>query len=944
MTQANARLAPVDWKILEDIKDVLEVPHLFQQHLSSKKTPTLCWALLAFAAMIQLYNEKLDEHPHLANAIRAGSKKLDEYAEKIREAPAYILAMGIVSPRQTAIHTDNLHNVGNRSTSSSHPALLPSSLTAQTGSSHLSNTSGTSFICPPPPNYTCADDSFVEAPCPARKTRQQPISVNTAPSVPVISSMPSLNASNYTLLSQSRISTPLYPFGMLPSPVTPSTSTTQALSHISNQTPSELNSSTSETSLASLWGFNSDPSPPLPVTISTHPNTEQWMSRSNPNFSHTQPCLRAKKLTFSALYLQQLPPKNSNILLGISEHHQTSLQAFLQATHPQIQISLSSWATQLVGNHVYRSIGNLLCDSPKATSDLALPHIPAHLVASANGWMKAKGLMTVTKEDMMNFCISDRVKLFKYVNGYLAMHMGIWHIACGSHVDVKRAYSHLVTSVHETTARRALEMMGETSIKNLQKEVGAGQQCWQVLHCFVLDNIQEFQKVWEGGLGRENCMIYGTACTAIGLDDCADNAFDFIDWFMHILKNECAKLTTMMLYDSINWTHIQNIQTLFEFEPSLEHMKSTVSELFHSNHAIHCMQDGCKTRVVPFGSNAECEILIPEMAGRDGGSVLAILHAQKLLATVYDPSDPKSNYQILHNLLPTTEWFTKKAECIVDKYMSFDAYKQALSQEINDSVPDSLKFLIGNAWLPSTSSSTSTTTTSNSTDPVPTAHVEQAGFTGDRVLANSILFKLEYSWWIEAAYIIPEGDIGHVWEIMKIWIFVFSGGGNNNYMNILLEMYCLFHYKSSKELKDAIWNNWLVNVTGELGKWITDDLLQEHYNQWLEDMVQKSGGTYDNTFLWKIILPNVKFFLQLKEQIEGALDLFKCLKSHTSPHLRDEFKQLLTMHGNDTLHFFYSRYSMGHAAVSLVNGGFNKLDNGQLQGLLHKNTQCVEIL
>lgn len=84
---------------------------MFQQRLSSQKTPTLCWDLPAFAAMIQLYNEKLDEHPHLANAIRAGSKKLDEYAEKIREAPAYILAMGIVSPRQTAIHTDDLHDV-----------------------------------------------------------------------------------------------------------------------------------------------------------------------------------------------------------------------------------------------------------------------------------------------------------------------------------------------------------------------------------------------------------------------------------------------------------------------------------------------------------------------------------------------------------------------------------------------------------------------------------------------------------------------------------------------------------------------------------------------------------------------------------------------------------------------------------------------------------------
>ncbi|KAE9386073.1 hypothetical protein BT96DRAFT_1006435 [Gymnopus androsaceus JB14] len=887
--------------------------------------------------------------------------------------------------------------------------------------------------------------------------------------------MPSLNVLNYTLLSQSRISTPLYPFGMLPSPVTPSTSTTQALSHISNQTPSEFNSSTSETSLAPLWGFNSDPLPPLPATTLTHPNTEQWMSLSNPSFSHTQPRLWAKKLTFFASYLQQLPPENSNISLGISKHHRTSLQAFLQGktaikpveiiekmyhhcySYPSsnskyiserehkfspyeqpsslwyTRVSLSSWATQLLGNHVYRSIGNLLCDSPKATSDLGLPHIPARLVASANEQTKAKGLMTLFKARTqlawyLTECMAAprksgviverkhwklsmiqvaAIQSFllcqnQYVNGYLAMHMGIWHIACGSHVDVKHAYSHLATSVHETTARRALEMMGETSIKNLQKEVGAGQQRWQVLYCFVLDNIQEFQKVWEGGLGRENHIICGTACTVIGLDDCADNAFDFIDRFIHILKNERAKLTTMMLYyDSINWTHIQNIQTLH----------STVSKLFHSNHAIHCMRDGCKIQVVPLGSNAECKILTPEMvhaihdfcgqagvkpefapslitwAGGDGGSVLAILHAQKLLATMYDPSDPESDYKILHNLLLTTgiwhtqatslntiaanhygplvtndpsalsksaacaefkrpsnfkdcsnyyhlsrsmttfwetqvldcwrlklgldhwtkmkthfenlastnslpdfEWFTKKAECIIDKYMSFDAYKQALSQEINDSAPDSLKFPIGNAWSPSNSSSTSTTTTSNSTDPVPTAHVEQAGFT--------------------AAYAIPEGDIGCD---LQFWIFLLSGGSNNNYVNILLEMYCLFHYESSKELKDAIWNNWLVNVTGELGKWIPDDLLQEHHNRWLEDMVQKSGGTFDNTFLWKIIPPNVKFFLRLKEQI------------------KDEFKQLLTMHGNDTLHFFYSRCSMGHAAVSLVNGGFNKLDNGQLQ-------------
>ncbi len=67
-------------------------------------------------------------------------------------------------------------------------------------------------------------------------------------------------------------------------------------------------------------------------------------------------------------------------------------------------------------------------------------------------------------------------------------------------------------------------------------------------------------------------------------------------------------------------------------------------------------------------------------------------------------------------------------------------------------------------------------------------------------------------------------------------------------MNYLLEMYCLFRYEASGDLKDAIWNNWLVNLTGELGSWIEADLLQEHYNRWLEDMVGKHRGNFDDTF------------------------------------------------------------------------------------------------
>ena len=120
--------------------------------------------------------------------------------------------------------------------------------------------------------------------------------------------------------------------------------------------------------------------------------------------------------------------------------------------------------------------------------------------------------------------------------------------------------------------------------------------------------------------------------------------------------------------------------------------------------------------------------------------------------------------------------------------MSPDAYEQALSESLNNSAPNILKFPVGAPYSPlatttarnqeaHTSNATQeeieaddepATPSSESQEKRPAAHIEKEEFTGDRVLANSILFKMEYSWWIEAAYAIPDGDIGRVWEIMKV--------------------------------------------------------------------------------------------------------------------------------------------------------------------------------
>jgi hypothetical protein len=73
--------------------------------------------------------------------------------------------------------------------------------------------------------------------------------------------------------------------------------------------------------------------------------------------------------------------------------------------------SISSWAAQLVGKRVERSVKDLTHD-PK-NPDSFSRSIPVRLAAAANERTRAKGVRVVTREDLMSFRFSDRVKLFK---------------------------------------------------------------------------------------------------------------------------------------------------------------------------------------------------------------------------------------------------------------------------------------------------------------------------------------------------------------------------------------------------------------------------------------------------------------------------------------------------------------------------------------------------
>ncbi|KAJ7214350.1 hypothetical protein GGX14DRAFT_334882, partial [Mycena pura] len=165
---------------------------------------------------------------------------------------------------------------------------------------------------------------------------------------------------------------------------------------------------------------------------------------------------------------------------------------------------------------------------------------------------------------------------------------------------------------------------------------------------------------------------------------------------------------------------------------------------------------------------------------------------------------------------------------------------------------------------------------------------------------------------------VPEGDIGRVLEILKIYIFTFAGTSHQNYMRYMLDLYALLQYECSPALKLTLLNNYLFNLRDEIGNF-------------------RRGGEFDDQHYRQVIAPNVLHFLKLKENVEAAFDLKRRSKSHTSPHLRDETRVLLQMYREDELHSFRSGRSMGHAAVNRFERGYENLQDGKLAEFLKRS-------
>ncbi|KAJ7708549.1 hypothetical protein B0H16DRAFT_1667975 [Mycena metata] len=711
---------------------------------------------------------------------------------------------------------------------------------------------------------------------------------------------------------------------------------------------------------------------------------------------------------------------------------------------------LSAWATRLVGDETYYRLSRMAKKKSNASgSDRR------HLRATANSRNKNARVITwadtefsiqgladqYRKKDgliwYLTECMAGRrkngvvvvrqrrphpviqvaaiscsfiVSRNQYATGDLALPLAIWHFAVKSHVDVKRVYSRFGSIVSDPTARNAINSMTASSLAALQDSVHDATARSEVEWGKILDNVQEYSPVYEHGLGRENQLKVGTACTAFRYDDCKPGAWRAADHITRVIGWDRTKMTVESINQSIDWDHIDNVtdlhlaRVLVEFCPHLQHLSTEISARFRTAPITKHRLRLCRKVLQGLGTNSEREVENEGMKNaRNGASHATIMRLKKILITepgIYDsfrnvistpetwhtkatdlnscasnhyspaaskepsslsrssnaanmkrPTDLKKCDFYSTSRSMTLIWGARVLDCwrlilgidndsnilthfeeLAERYASQAAHGQSLSKAEQEDTSPQEQVPTGSPWA------------KPSSEDGPKAHTEPPGFDGDRVLSNAILFLMEFAWWTELNYAITEGDVGRVMEILKILIFTFAGTSNQNYMGYLLDLHALLEFEYSPELKEAILNNWLLNLAGEVGRWIEADLMQEHYNKWLEDMVKRCGGNFDDKFYRQTLAPNVQHFLKIKEDIESAFDLKRRSKSHTSPHLRDETHLLLRMYKEDQLHLFRSGCSMGHAAVNRFDRGYQRLEGGKLGEFLEHSQEYTDLV
>ena len=85
--------------------------------------------------------------------------------------------------------------------------------------------------------------------------------------------------------------------------------------------------------------------------------------------------------------------------------------------------------------------------------------------------------------------------------------------------------------------------MSQARISQLQEHISDDLKRGEVMHALVLDNVQQYVRVFKPGIGFENKLQRGTFATVIHLKDVEPGAFDLEPYTSSLIENKQSSMT-----------------------------------------------------------------------------------------------------------------------------------------------------------------------------------------------------------------------------------------------------------------------------------------------------------------------------------------------------------------------------------------------------------------
>ena len=134
-------------------------------------------------------------------------------------------------------------------------------------------------------------------------------------------------------------------------------------------------------------------------------------------------------------------------------------------------------------------------------------------------------------------------------------------------------------------------------------------------------------------------------------------------------------------------------------------------------------------------------------------------------------------------------------------------------------------------------------------------------------------------------------------------------------------------FDAGPELRELFLKNWLVNLSGEPGRYLEKDLMQEHHNDVLEERMKRSDVEWDSKQMRDTHSRVVHHTERIKKEMRSTLELLPKGWKHPKPHDRPEIKILLDEYHATRLHEFRRgrKYQSSSEFVDEFTEGMKKL-------------------